>query len=95
MLQAIAVLYSSCHIFTSKEIFQWRSTLGEKYTALTGINDLHDFITVKDSSARTLKVRDHCYNGSYEVVTIKKSDFDSAALCRPISYEFTAPKLTA
>ena len=95
MLQAIAVLYSSCHIFTSEQIFQWRSALGEKYTALTGINSLHDFITVKDSSAITLKVRDYCYKGSYEVATIKKSDFDSVALCRPISYESTAPKLTA
>lgn len=94
MLQAIALLYSSCHIFTSKQIFQWRSTLEEKYIALTGINSFHDFITVKGSSVVTLKVRDHCYKGSYEVANIRKSGFDNTSNCSPVSYEDNAPSLT-
>lgn len=94
MLQAIALLYSSCHIFTSKQIFHWRSTLEEKYTALTGINSFHDFITVKGSSVVTLKVRDHCYKGSYEVANIRKSGFDNTGNCSPVSYEYNAPSLT-
>ena len=93
MLQAIAVLYSTCHIFTAQQIFKWRSATEENYTALTGINSLHDFIIAKDASI-TLKVKDHCYKGSYEVANIRKSDFDTTALCRPVSYESSAPRLT-
>ena len=94
MLQAIALLYSSCQIFTSKEIFQWRSTLEEKYTALAGINSFHDFIITKSSSLVTLKVRGQCYQGLYEVATVRKSDFDKMSYCRPVSYESNAPSLT-
>lgn len=94
MLQAIALLYSSSHVFTSKQIFQWRSALEEKYIALTGINSLHDFIILKESSVVTLKVRSQCYKGIYEGATIRKSDFDSTVNCNSVSYEFNAPTLT-
>ena len=94
MLQAIALLYSSCQIFTSKEILQWRSALEEKYIALTGINSFHDFIIAKGSSLVTLKVRGQCYKGLYEAATVRKSDFDNTSDCRPVSYESNAPTLT-
>ena len=57
MLQDIAKLYSNSCIFTSGQIKHWRSALEEKYTALSGITDLHEFIIGKVSSGVELKTR--------------------------------------
>ena len=51
----------------------------ENYTALTGINSFHDFIIAKSSPLVTLKVKGQCYKGLYEVVTIRKPDFDETS----------------
>ena len=94
MPQTIALLYSSCQIFTSKKIFQWWSALEEKYTALTGINSFHDLIIAKGSPLVALKVKGQCYKGLYEVATIRKPDFDKTSNFWLVSYESNAPSLT-
>ena len=95
MLQDIATLYSNSCIFTSKQIMHWRSALEEKYTALSGITDLHEFVIRKVSSGTELKTRETCYNGSYQITTIRKPNFDDSRDCRPLSYEHDAPQLTS
>lgn len=47
MLQAICELYSVTHTFSSGDIFQWRSCLEDKYSAVPGITLLRDFIVTK------------------------------------------------
>ena len=46
---------------------------------LHGINSFHDFIIAKGSAMVTLKVKGQCYKGLYEVVTIRKPDFDETS----------------
>ena len=62
--------------------------------ALTGINSFHDFIIATGPSLVTLKVRGQCYQELYEVATVRKSGFDKASYCRPVSYESNPPSLT-
>ena len=59
MLQDIAMLYSNRSVFTSKQIIHWRSALEEKYAALSGITDLHEFVIGKVTSVQSLKPEKH------------------------------------
>ena len=89
MLKAIAELYSTSYVFSSRQIMQWRSVLEEKYNAVQGITELHDFNISASSS--TLKCRNNCYSGSYKTISQKKlqsiSDF-----CNPPSHELKSLK---
>ena len=81
MLQAIAELYSVTHTFSSSDIFQWRSCLEAKYSAVSGITLLRDFIVTR----KPLKHRDKCYMGPYTSVTLMKAAVEDHA-CNPDSY---------
>ena len=49
MLQAIAQIYSTSYIFTSGNMLQWSSVLEDRYSALPGITNLHNFVISKTS----------------------------------------------
>ena len=66
MLQAIAELYATSYVFQFDQIMQWRSVLEEKYSALSGITNLHDFNTSKVAADSVIKYRSACYGGSYQ-----------------------------
>ena len=43
----------------------WREKVGEKYSNLPGIRDLHDFLTIAVPPNKTvMKVRENCYSGT-------------------------------
>ena len=43
----------------------WRKKVGEKYTSLMGIRELHDFVTVAMPPDKVvMKVRERCYAGA-------------------------------
>ena len=43
----------------------WREKVGEKYTSLPGIRELHDFVTiVVPPNKMVMKVREKCYSGA-------------------------------
>ena len=43
----------------------WREKVGEKYSNLPGIRDLHDFVTLAvPTNQIVMKVREKCYSGT-------------------------------
>ena len=63
----------------------WRETVGEKYSSLPGIRDLHDFVAVAVPPDKvTMKVREKCYSGALrDSPTTVKKGFVSRDLCIP------------
>lgn len=94
MLQAVAQLYSTSFVFTASDILQWRAVLEEKYNALPGITDLHDFVISKVSGHVSLNCRYNCYNGLFQKVSLKKPSASSKS-CNPTSHELVVHNLSA
>ena len=92
MLDAIAKQYSTSYIFQSHQILQWRSALEEKYLALPGITDLHDF-TISKAVGSSVEHRQACYSGSHTVTSLQKPH-SSDIECIPRSYTLNPGKLT-
>ena len=93
MLQAIAELYATSYVFQSDQIMQWRSVLEEKYSALPGITNLHDFNTSKVAADSVLKYRSACYGGSYQSKPLKKPHCSYECTDIP-SYDLISPSLS-
>ena len=93
MLQAIAELYATSYVFQSDQIMQWRSVLEEKYSALPGITNLHDFNTSKVAADSVLKYRSACYGGLYQSKPLKKPHCSYECTDIP-SYDLISPSLS-
>ena len=89
MLHDVAELYSVTHTFISSNIFQWRASLERKYSSISGITCLRDFIVTKER----VQHRRTCYMGSFEAVVLMKDGVDDCA-CSPGSYQSCPATLT-
>lgn len=59
----------------------WRDIVGEKYTNLPGIRDLHDFLALRNPGQSTImKVREKCYSGMLIDTPMRIVDAESRAL---------------
>ena len=56
----------------------WRENIPSKYSKLPGIQELHDFIIVKqpDAGIAAMKVRERCYEGSIRPSPLKVTSGD-------------------
>lgn len=63
----------------------WREKVGEKYSNLPGIRELHDFLTVAISSDKVvMKIREKCYAGPLRDTPTKvKRGFTTTQSCIP------------
>ena len=93
MLQSIAQLYSTSYIFKSDQIMQWRSSIEDKYSALPGITSRHDFIITRKTGTPEIQVRDTCFLGLYNTVSLRKPNSLNKILS-PISHSLSAHKLS-
>ena len=73
-----------------KIVHDWRSHLSEKYTNLSGIRSLHDFLIVKNPATgySLMKVRKSCYEGIFENSPTKKISDDCVLPMPCHSYKY-------
>ena len=66
---------------SGKIVRSWREFVGEKYTNLPGIRDLHDFIALHNPGQNAImKVRKMCYSGALVDTPMKVIDASHIAL---------------
>ena len=71
----------------------WRELLGEKYTNLPGIRELHDFVAELGPTRNAfMKVRKMCYSGTFSDTPMKIIDATQTAI-PTISHTYNAKKL--
>ena len=65
--------YAAVTIDNGKLVQTWRDKVGEKYTKLPGIRELHDFIVIRHPSTNhaIMKVREHCFEGTLQETPMK------------------------
>ena len=64
-LELTVCSYATVVVDHGRIVCTWRERVGEKYTNLLGIGDLHDFTCVATSPSGVLmKVREKCYTGT-------------------------------
>jgi len=74
--QELATMMSShavALVDDGKLVCTWREVLGNKYSKMPGIRDLHDFVIVRHliTGSAMIKVRQHCYQGTFQPGTLK------------------------
>ena len=82
-LQLVVEQFSFVMIDNGGIVRTWREKVGEKYSNLSGIRDLHDFLIIAVSPNKiVMKVREKCYSGSLRDSPTKvKKDFISTDSC--------------
>ena len=72
-LSIIAAEYSQVTIDEGNIVRTWREEAEKKYSKLSGIISLHDFLIVRHPTTNNamMKVREQCYTGLFEVSTLK------------------------
>lgn len=66
---------------SGKIVRSWREVVGEKYTNLPGIRDLHDFLALRNPGQNAImKVRQKCYSGALVDTPMKIIDASHIAL---------------
>ena len=65
-------------IYDGHRVLTWRENIPSKYSKLPGIQELHDFIVVKqqDTGIAAMKVRERCYEGSIQPSPLKVTSGD-------------------
>lgn len=84
-LRLIVEQFSTAVVDKGGIVRTWRENVGEKYTNLPGIRELHDFVTVAVPPNKTvMKVRERCYAGPLQdSPTRVKKDFCTTDSCIP------------
>ena len=84
-LERTVCSYTTVVVNHGRIVRTWRERVGEKYTNLPGIRDLHDFVCVVTSPSGVLmKVRQKCYTGTLKDTPTKvKKIFLATDLCIP------------
>ena len=84
-LQLIVEQFSLVIIDDGRIVRTWREKVGEKYSNLPGIRDLHDFVAIAVPPNKiVMKVREKCYSGALRDSPTKvKKDFVSTDSCIP------------
>ena len=84
-LQLVVEQFSFVMIDNGGIVRTWREKVGEKYSNLPGIRDLHDFLTIAVPPNKiVMKVCEKCYSGSLRDSPTKvKKDFISTDSCIP------------
>lgn len=66
-MQALCTPFAVTLTEDGTHILTWRDSLGQKYTKLPGVRNLHDFVFVKESSGKVLTVvRDFWFGGTWK-----------------------------
>lgn len=65
--------YAAVTIDNGELVQTWRDKVGEKYTKLPGIRELHDFIVICHLSTNhaIMKVQEHCFEGTLQETPMK------------------------
>ena len=67
-MQALFASYATTSIEDGTNILTWLQTLGDKYSDLPGVRNLHDFLFVKAQDSKVvLKVCEFCFGGVWNV----------------------------
>ena len=67
-MQALFASYATTSIEDGTNILTWLQTLGDKYSDLPGVRNLHDFLFVKAQDGKVvLKVYEFCFGGVWNV----------------------------
>ena len=84
-LQQIVEQFASVIIDNGGIVRTWREKVGEKYSSLPGIRELHDFVTVAMLPDKVvMKVRERCYAGPLRDTPTKvKHRFTADQSCIP------------
>ena len=84
-LQLIAQQFSHVVIDHGGIVRMWREKVGEKYSSLPGIRELHDFVTIAMPPNKiVMKVREKCYSGALRDTPTKvKKDYNATDSCIP------------
>ena len=84
-LQQIAEQFALVILDNGGIVRTWREKVGEKYSSLPGIRELHDFVTIAMPSDKVvMKVRERCYTGPLRDTPTKvKRGFTADQSCVP------------
>ena len=73
-LQLVVEQFSFVMIDNGGIVRTWREKVGEKYSNLPGIRDLHDFLTIAVPPNKiVMKVREKCYILEVYVILLQRS----------------------
>ena len=82
--------YADVTVDDGKIVRAWHSLLPDKYSNLSGIRGLHDFLVVKHPTTgiTLMKVRKFCYEGIFENSTMKKNSRECVLPTTCHSYKY-------
>ena len=88
-LKSLCQPYATCFIEDGTIIFTWRDVLGEKYSSLPGVRNLHDFLIVRPNPGKTviMKVQEHCFNPHEEPTASPLHVISDTAVPTLLSYK--------
>ena len=74
MLDHIVQQYATSYVFTSRLMQHWKTALEQKYSAISGITEMHNVLVVRKHGKVVLQDRKLCFGGEYSVLHNRKSN---------------------